>query len=150
MCLAAFSHSERTFSLPAAAPAGKLTRCLTPPPALATVRLVVTLAAGSPAGSGWLGACVSASFRAGRVSQPWTCAIAARFPTTLSQPRGEGGRKTLHALVQEGFEPGPENGMESGRWGKTAQMNRRLGTKAEAMGLLPRSHVGAGSIVVGR
>ncbi len=54
MCLAAFSHSERTFSLPAAAPAGKLTRCLTPPPALATVRLVVTLAAGSPAGSdGW-------------------------------------------------------------------------------------------------
>jgi len=50
MFSAVSNRSGRTSFLPAAAPAGKVTSCLTTSPALATVSFVVSFAASSPAG----------------------------------------------------------------------------------------------------
>lgn len=74
-------------SVPAAAPAGKLTPTLTTPPAPANVSFVVTLTASSTAGGGCFITCRFESFRAGPGSESVTYRSCSAFsdhplPTT--------------------------------------------------------------------
>src|ERR1700687_4073714 len=104
----ASSDSERTFSVPAEVPAAILTFCLTGFPASTRVSLDVSLAASSPAKRTGPNPVRPHASGPGRVPTAGPTALAARFPTTLSQPQGEGGRETLHAGAYN-FRPGPES-----------------------------------------